>query len=102
MSRRITLFSLIEKSVICPPTKIFAQYKKQNYEGTIDSDGFVLVNGKRYTSLSVAAGAIKASVIGLPSDGLRYRRANGWTFWKIIDAEGNMSPINDYRRELLE
>jgi len=98
MSKRITLNELIEVGIITPPFKIHASYKGHDFTAEIDHDGFILLEGKRHTSLSLAAGWIRARISGKPADGLNYRRTNGWTFWKYNDGNGKRIPINSLRK----
>ena len=72
--KRVKLVNLIEKGIIKTPFKIEASFKGSKFSATIDSDGFILLENKRYTSLSIAAGIIKAQVSGAPNDGLEYRQ----------------------------
>ena len=50
-----------------------------------------------FDSLSSAAGAARASVIGLRTDG-RYPHTNGWTFWRMRGPEGKPVPVDDVRQ----
>ena len=98
MAKRIKLTHLIEKGIIHPPFDIFACFKGHNFAAQIDADGFILLEGKRYTSLSLAAGVIRAKISGKPKDGLSYRRANGWTFWKYKTCDNDILSINALRK----
>ena len=98
MPRRITLQNLIDTHVIEVPFRIFGTFKGENFSAEIDKDGFILFEGKRYTSLSVTAGIIRAKLSGKPKDGLAYRRANGWIFWHYIDKHGNKKKVDELRK----
>ena len=98
MSGRVILENLIAKNIIEVPFKIFAKFKGKNFSAEIDKDGFIIFEGKRYTSLSVAAGIICAKLSGEPKDGLPYRRINGWTFWRYIDSDGNRKKVDELRK----
>jgi len=100
MPRKITLEHLIDNNIIEVPFKIFATFKGKNFSAEIDKDGFIIYDGKRYTSLSIAAGIIRAQLSGKPKDGLPYRRANGWTFWHYIDKNGNKRKVDDLRKQV--
>ncbi len=101
--KRITLSMLIEAGVINPPMKIYAAFRNKNFEGTIDKDGFVIVkNFRRYTSLSIAGGYVRASVSGSPKGQLDYRPTNGWTFWKYRNRSGMLVKIETLRDMWLE
>lgn len=96
--RRIKLSDLIEAGIIKPPFPIHARFKGKDFKAKIDKDGFVLLAGKRHTSLSVAGGIVRAAVSGKPADGLPYRRVNGWVFWKFKDTDGQAKPVNELRK----
>lgn len=100
--RRIKLSDLIEAGIIKPPFAIHARFKGKDFKAKIDKDGFVLLDGKRHTSLSVAGGIVRATVSGKPADGLPYRRVNGWTFWKFRDADGQTKSVDELRKRLDE
>lgn len=95
---RLKLSDLIKAGIIKPPLTIYGTYHRKDFTAQIDKDGFVILDGKRFTSLSIAAGVIRASISGPPSDGLSYRRANGWTFWHYKDSGGDLISIDDLRK----
>ena len=97
MVNRPKLKDLIKRKVITPPFKIYAKFKGQEFMAEIDKDGFVILNGTRYTSLSIAAGIVKANISGKPKNGCDYRNANGWTFWCYFDSEGNKQKMTVLR-----
>lgn len=97
--KRIKLADLIEAGIITPPFPIHVNFKGKDFAAEIDPDGFVLMNGKRHTSLSIAGGIVRATVSGKPDDGLPYRRVNGWTFWRYIDAGGQVKPLDVLRKK---
>ncbi len=97
--KRIKLADLIEAGIIKPPFPIHVTFKGRDFSAEIDSDGFVLMGGKRHTSLSIAGGIVRATVSGKPDDGLPYRRVNGWTFWRYIDAGGQAKPVDALRKK---
>ena len=98
MSRRVKLENLIEAGIIKPDFPIHANFKGRNFSAEIDRDGFVLLEGKRRTSLSVAGGIVRAMVSGKPDDGLPYRRVNGWTFWRYTNAKGESRRMDELRK----
>lgn len=97
MSRQVKLENLIAEKIITAPFKIFAKFKGQHFIAEIDKDGFIIFEEKRYTSLSIAAGIVRAKLSGQPKDGFPYRRANGWTFWHYNDLDGNRKKIDELR-----
>ena len=98
MSIRVKLEDLIEAGIIEPGFPIHAKFKGRNFSAVIDRDGFVLFEGKRRTSLSVAGGIVRAMVSGKPDDGLPYRRVNGWTFWRYTDVKGEIRRMDELRK----
>lgn len=102
MSRRIKLSDLIEAGIIKPPFSIHVRFKGKDFSAKIDKDGFVLLAGKRHTSLSIAGGIIRAAVSGKPAGGVPYRHVNGWTFWKFKDADGEKKPVDTLRERYIE
>lgn len=101
MGKRLRLIDLIEAGIITPPFKVYCCFKKHEFVAEIDQDGFLMLEGKRYTSLSVAAGVVRAKISGKPKDGLPYRRANGWTFWSYLDKKGQLQKMDNLREEFL-
>ena len=98
MGKRIKLEDLIEAGIIKPEFPIHAKIKGRNFFAEIDGDGFVLLEGKRRTSLSMAGGIVRAMVSGKPDDGLPYRRVNGWTFWHYTDTKGRSCRMDVLRK----
>ncbi len=99
MNKRVTLEDLIEAGIIKPPFSIHVGFKGRDFSAEIDKDGFVLLEGKRHTSLSVAGGTVRAKVSGKPKDGLPYRRVNGWTFWRYTDDDGDSQKMDKLRKQ---
>lgn len=99
MSKRVTLENLFEAGIVKAPLSIHVHFKGQKFSAEIDKDGFVLFDGKRHTSLSIAGGIVRAKVSGKPDDGLPYRRVNGWTFWRYIDDKGEIKKMDELRKQ---
>lgn len=97
MGKRVSLEDLIEAKIIKPPFPIWVKYKGQKFDAEIDQHGFVQMEGKPYTSLSLAGGIVRAKISGKPSDGLAYRRVNGWTFWSYTNCKGSNLKLNCLR-----
>ena len=98
MSKRVALEDLIEAEVIKPHFPIHVNFRGQDFSAEIDKDGFVLLEGRRRTSLSVAGGIVRAIVSGKPDNGLPYRRVNGWTFWRYTDDKGKIRKMDELRK----
>ena len=73
---------LIKAGVIKTPFHLEADYKGKKFTATVQADGSVLFDGKKYSSLSTAAGMARATV-RKPPPGRTYPQTNGWTFWKF-------------------
>lgn len=97
MKKRISLTDLIEKNIIKPNHKIYSKFKGNEFIAKIDKEGFVILDGKRYTSLSIAAGNIKSKINGKPKDGRPYIRVNGWSFWKYKNGS-KIEPMDNLRQ----
>ncbi|MEM1767488.1 MAG: hypothetical protein QXD86_06055 [Candidatus Bathyarchaeia archaeon] len=67
-NRRIKLGDLIDAGIIKTPFSIYVTFKGKDFYAEIDPDGFVLMEGKRHTSLSIAGGVVRAAVSGKPND----------------------------------
>jgi len=102
ITKRIKLIDLIEAGNFKPPFHISVTFKGKHFTAKIDKDGFVLMNGKRYTSLSMAGGIVRSIVSGKSTDGLLYRRVNGWTFWKFKAKTGEIIPIDILRKQYVQ
>lgn len=98
MTKRVTLEHLLKAKIIKAPFSIHVRFKGQDFSAQIDGDGFVLLEGKRHTSLSIAGGIVRAKISGKPEDGLAYRRVNGWTFWHYIDDNGISKKMDHLRK----
>lgn len=97
--KRVKLADLIEAGIIETPFSIHVNFKNRSFSAEVDSDGFVLMDGKRHTSLSIAGGVVRAIVSGTPNDGLAYRRVNGWIFWRYTDENGQVRPMDVLRKK---
>jgi len=97
--KRIKLADLIEAGIIEAPFPIHVNFKSRYFSAEIDSEGFVLMDGKHHSSLSIAGGIVRATVSGKPKDGLPYRRVNGWMFWRYTDADGQTRQIDALRKK---
>ena len=80
-----------------PPVDLQKTYRGNLLTGRIESDGQVTFGGKRYESLSTAAGQARKTVMGSP-DGRRYPQTNGWTFWQFQDIDGSWQQLDTLRR----
>ncbi len=90
---------LFAEASLKPPVDLQKTYKGKLLTGRIESDGQVSFGGKRYESLSTAAGLARKSVIGSP-DGRPYPQTNGWTFWHFQDSDGSWQELDVLRHRL--
>lgn len=70
------------------PMRLRAIYKKEPVRGRVLRNGVVVVNGKRFTSPSLAAKA------ACPGRGA----VNGWWFWRYERAPGDWVRLSELRR----
>lgn len=97
----VEVADLIGAGLILPPLPLFKVYKKTRLTATLLPDGGVEFDGRRYDSLSTAAGMARASVVGIPK-GRKYPQTNGWTFWKYADpGTGEVLEIDHLRQRYL-
>ena len=99
--RHVTLTDLIAESLIRPPMELAKLYRGQNLSARVEADGQVSFRGKRYESLSTAAGVARVSVAG-PFPDREYPQTNGWTFWQFRDEDGSRRELDLLRRRLHE
>lgn len=89
-SSDITLRDLIEAGLLGSRTTLTRRFKGKDLTATVNSDGTVTFGAETYNSPSQAGGAARATVIGLRDDG-RVPATNGWTFWRVLTKEGEVS-----------
>ncbi len=95
--RIVTLQDLIGVGLVQLPLELQKTYKGHSLVGRITADGRVSWQGREYDSLSTAAGAARASIIG-SRPGRKYPQTNGWTFWEFVDADGQRKPLDVLRQ----
>jgi len=95
--RNVTMTDLLADGSLRPPVDVQKTYKGRLLTGRIESDGQVSFAGRRYDSLSTAAGHARKSVIG-SQDGRPYPQTNGWTFWHFLDSDGSWQELDLLRR----
>lgn len=92
---------LIAESLIRPPLELSKLYRGHQLSARIEADGQLSFGGKRYVSLSTAAGVGRVSVAG-PFPDREYPQTNGWTFWQFRDSDGQLLELDVLRRRLHE
>ena len=85
------LLDLIQRGVLKPPLRLFADYKDQKFEATLQADGSITFENQKYSSASKAASAARAKVLG------REASTNGWEFWCFTDCDGNAQTLGTAR-----
>lgn len=99
---RTQVIDLINAGFITPPFALEKVYKGVHLKATIQRDGSIEFGGEYYSSLSIAAGMARNSVIGTSSDGSDYHPTNGWTFWKYRDSTtGRLEEVDRLRKQYL-
>ena len=96
----VSLADLIQAGLLAPPVRIETKYKGVRLQARIGNEGKVEFRGETFDSLSMAAGAARATVIGLREDG-RYPHTNGWTFWRMPGPDGKTAPVDVLRQRYL-
>ena len=86
----VSLADLISAGIVKSGRKIRASYKGTDYNGTIQKDGTVKVEGNVYDSLSTAGRAVQRM------GGNENPAVNGWAFFKV-NVEGEWVPISTLR-----
>ena len=94
VSPKSVLPSLIRAGIIRPPLDLQRKYLGQTLSARIETDGAVTFQGNSYRSLSQAGNAAWLAA------GYHGRRpsANGWTFWKFTDSDGQVKSIDVLRQ----
>jgi len=83
----VSLADLINGGVIDTPLEVESKYYDKVLKAVINSDASVTFAGRTCSSLSVAGGYARNSVIGPPPDKRLYYQTNGWTFWTTKDKD---------------
>ena len=94
-----TVKDLIEAGLIRPPLKLTRTYKGVALEAVVLPDGRVRFAGEDYDTLSAAGAAARATIIGRQKDG-SLPATNGWEFWRIERAGGNVETPGQLRDQL--
>jgi hypothetical protein len=81
------------------PLELEKVYNGHQLTARVERDGRVTWGGRTYDSLSTAAGAARASIIGVPP-GRKYPQTNGWVFWSFRDADGRLKPMDVLRKQV--
>ncbi len=94
VSPKSVLPSLIRAGIIRPPLDLQRKYLGQPLSARIETDGAVTFQGNSYRSLSQAGNAAWLAA------GYHGKRpsANGWTFWKFTDSDGQVKSIDILRQ----
>lgn len=95
--RNVSVENLIASGLIKPPLDLERTYRGRRVTARVEANGGVTHGGKSFDSLSTAAGAARALIIGAPP-GRKYPQTNGWTFWKFQDGDGRWKPVDDLRQ----
>ncbi len=96
-SQDVTLRTLIGAGLLKPPTDLVKQYKGCDVAARVEEDGSVSCLGRTFASLSLAASAARASVLGIRSEA-KWPATNGWTFWRYADETGTHVELDVLRK----
>ncbi|HEV8113172.1 MAG TPA: hypothetical protein VGR31_10380 [Planctomycetota bacterium] len=94
------LQGLVDSRFLRAPALLSRTFKGRELTATLRKDATVECLGKTYQSLSQAACAARASVIGVRPDG-KMRATNGWRFWKYKAMDGTIREIDHARQAYL-
>jgi len=94
--KAVSVKDLLDAGILRAPVELEREYKKKRFTAQIEADGSVSWQGKKFESLSTAAGAARASVRGRRPDG-SLPATNGWTFWKTRDG-GELVEVDVFRQ----
>jgi hypothetical protein len=86
----VSLSDLISAGILKAGRKIRASYKGADYNGTVQKDGTVKVEGEIYDSLSTAGRAVQRK------GGNDKPAVNGWAFFRV-NVQGEWVPISTLR-----
>lgn len=92
----VTLQQLIDSKALATPLPLFRKYKGKIMEATLNADGSVTFQGKRFKTCSTAAETARSVITG------RRMNTNGWSFWQYTDANGKKVTLFDARRTYIE
>jgi hypothetical protein len=99
--RNVSVQELITVGLITPPLELEKTYLKQLLRARLEADGRVTYAGETYSSLSIAGGVARASIVGTPS-GRKYLQTNGWIFWQFRDKDGQLKRVDVLRQRYFE
>jgi hypothetical protein len=91
------LKDLIDAGVLKAPVGLVKEFKGHRLSARVERDGSVTWSGKRFESLSQAAAAARASVVGKNADG-DLPPTNGWTFWRLTGPDGKLVVVDEFRQ----
>lgn len=103
----VNLSDLVGAGLLPAGGKIRARYKGADFVATVRPDGNLVLRGRLFVSLrrggsplSTAAGFAMSTVRQDPAGG-KMPAADGWLFWKYVDANGHRRPLAELRRQFL-
>ncbi len=87
---RVELIDLLNAKVIAPNTKLYRNYKNQDFKATLTAEGQIKlgINGQTEYFDSPSSAAVTATG----------KSQNGWTWWLI---ENENKTLDDYRKKYL-
>lgn len=88
----VSLADLIAAGLLKPQARLFTRYRGRDFEAKLLSNGQVEFEGQRYATPSAAGEAARATITG------RKMNTNGWSFWQVKDAAGQIMTLGDVRR----
>lgn len=95
------LQELIERGFIQAPASLSAEAYGCRFEAVLQRDGSVISEAEVFNSLSVAAGTLITNKTGRRTPGRRYWSCNGWRFWHLMTADGQLRPLAEIRQRAM-
>ncbi len=90
---RVSISDLLQAELLRPSSTLFVDYKGSRYESIIREDGAIEFEGNKYSSPSLAGGAV-TSKHGVHAP-------NGWRFWQFNDPDGAPKQLDELRKQFL-
>jgi hypothetical protein len=97
----VSVTDLAAAGLLSLPAELERKYRGIVLRAPIEPDGRIRFGKQVYDSLSTAASAARAQIIGLRAGG-RFPPTNGWTFWKLRRATGDSVELATVRSRVDE
>ncbi|WP_084579905.1 hypothetical protein [Kutzneria sp. 744] len=100
--RALTVADLIDAGLLSTRRPLTAEWRREQRQAELLSDGSLRFNGQNYKSLSSAGEAVKMDIAGLDLKEST-RATDGWEFWTAPDpTSGEPERLKELRRRLAD